>query len=222
MAAVKTDWGNIQHNCHQSDTFTLAMTGRRPVRDKRREQTCYTAGHRSVRRYCMVRAGSILVTLRCFSSIFGISHGRLPESLTQSTAFPRNNNFWEKGKGNELAKLTHGPWHEQRRALEKHKSWSISVFVWVMGWQSHGYLQPCLFAHPAAISMSQESVDSQKNYKNMAWVFFSFLRATCSQSMRSTTLCVENPINKTVKHLSCNWIPAHGKEGIWAMANSWE
>lgn len=64
--------------------------------------------------------------------------------------------------------------HGVSNTVEKTQILEHQCFVWVMGWQSHGYIQPCLPAHPAAISMSQESGDSRKNYENMAWVFFPF------------------------------------------------
>lgn len=129
------------------------------------------------------------------------------------------------GKGGyDLAKLAHGPWCEHPRALEKtqalvHQRLHLSDTGWHPAW-----IPPALpFCTSSCNQYVTRICKPSKKYKNMVWVFFFFfLQATCSLSMWSPTLCVANPINKTVKHLSCNWIPAHDKEQIWSTTNSWE
>lgn len=139
-------------------------------------------------------------------------------------SFKRSKKLWEKSKRKEVMSQPSSPTDHDMSIFKlwrKYKPWCISVCVWVIqAGRLHGYLQPFLFAHPAAISMSQESINSQKNIKNM--FIFSFYKPPVPCQWGAQPLCVANPINKTVKHLSCNWIPAHDKERIWSTTNSWE
>lgn len=213
MTAVKTGRGNIQPSCHQGESFLQAVTGMHPVCAWQELDTGVCTGTWGA--------------LGAFWSLLGGSPALLGSHMIDFQSHPHSPQLSQGirmygRREREMSRPSLPMGHGRRNTAEKTQVLEHQYFVGVMGWQSHGYFQPCLPAHPAAISMSQESRDSRKNYKTMAWVFFSFLWATCSQSMWSTNLCVENPINKTVKHLSCNWIPAHGKEWIWAMANSWE
>lgn len=123
--------------------------------------------------------------------------------------------------GYERAELAHRPWCEHPWAVEKpqvleHQRLCLSD----RGWQA-AQIPPALSFCTSSCNRYVTRICKQSK-KIQKHDFFFFLQATCRLSMWSTTLCVASPINKTVKHLSCNWIPAHDKERIWSMTNSWE
>lgn len=151
--------------CHSGDGFLHAMTDR-----------------------CLVMwqevTEDLLWDLTCVSTALLRESPR--EILTKQAArdthlvhsFDRSKKSWKKGMRKQVMNRLNLPTGHGVSIPElwrNLKSWSISVCVWVIGaGRLHRYLQPCPFAHPAAISMSQESVNSQKKYKNM--IFFSFYR----------------------------------------------
>ena len=153
-----------------------------------------------------------------------------PPSAVYSNASPNPNkvNCWRLTRLTALRGVrSHGRSVQESRygisipkQWRKFKSKCISVCVWVIGaGRLCRYLQPCLFAHPAAISMSQKSVNSQK--KIQKHIFFLSVSHLLPVSAEHNPL-YSKPNKQNCKHLSCNWIPAHDKEWIWSVTNSWE